>query len=987
MSDNKDYDTTVGVQIEALSDAEIQSLTKLEEKLKSIMNLLQQTTNKINSSISSAQKVVNNVSKNITTSVTKATKTANSNLGGLGKTIKRTFSAGNLIYFSNMLRYIGSSFFNGTIKKAVDFTETVNLFGVAMKDAGKDALKFQHTINNSIASSMNTMMNAQATFKTMLSSITSPGISNKQLYGLSETLTKMAMDFSSLYNVSIESALAKYQAALTQQVRPIRSTSGYDITMKTLQETLNDLNIDRAVSSLTQMEKRLLIILSLNKQMANSGAMQDYARTIESPAQQLKVLQNLLEELGRYIGGVFYPLLTKVLPVINGIVWALKEVAKAIATLVGYKPFAEMPKDNPLEDYIGGANEAIDETSKNVDKLKNKVAGFDELNDITPSSSASDVGGIGGDMSISQDILDALGQYDSKLEEVEMKASKIKDNILAWLGFTKQVNEETGEVLYKFTGWKGIDLTPMKNALAYLAPQLSNLWENIKDIFINLYERYLNPLFKWLIEAFFPKVIMLIGAIIEVWNAAYVAMEPIRDIFYELEKEIYKLLGTLIIEFLTVLIELLQEFATWINENPDKFRKLTVIIISFFAAFKTYAVIAKVSASLKGFFTVVTTGIKAVGPMVKGLAGIIPKMIASFKAIGGLKGVIAAVTTAIKGLVAALSGLVSWPALIIAAIAGMFVYCYTQFEGFREFINGLFEDITNYLSGLIGRWAETGKNMIAGLIEGILSFDIFKIIGELFNGLIRFVFDIFGIHSPSTVFADIGRNLMLGLINGIKSLIESVFTLFTSISKKVSETMSKALGSIKDNLNSAVSFVSGAFKNAWSSAWNGIKGIVNTAVSGISNKIGEVKSAMGRMADNVSNKAKEASNTLGNLVGTATSTVKNLTQNALNKVGEAVSNIRLPKFADGGLPRAGSLFIANEKAPEFVGNLGGQTMVANQQQLFSSLTEAFRGMMGQSQGNRPLTVNLTVDGKVLASTTVNNINQMTNQLGYNPLVF
>lgn len=240
--------------------------------------------------------------------------------------LKRMFNIGKIYWFLNYTKQLGQSFAN-IVNNAIDYVETENYFARAMGEAYESANRFQNKIAEAYGLATTETMKYQATFMNMMNSI--GGLGAKTAEKLSETLSMMAVDYASLYNTSIESSMTKFQAALTKQVRPIRSTSGYDITQATLQESLQQLGIyDRSVRTLSQMEQRLLIIYTLQRQMANSSAMGDYARTIENAANQIRVLQQQFKELTKWVGGIFYQALEKVLPYINAVVMVLKELAK-----------------------------------------------------------------------------------------------------------------------------------------------------------------------------------------------------------------------------------------------------------------------------------------------------------------------------------------------------------------------------------------------------------------------------------------------------------------------------------------------------------------------------------------------------------------------------------------------------------------------------------------------------------------------------------
>ena len=227
--------------------------------------------------------------------------------------------------------------------------------------------------------------------------------------------------------------------------------AGADITQSTLQTTLDNLGIENTVNQLSFAEKRLLIIISLTQQL--NASIGDMGRTIESPSNQLRIMSEQWERLSRAVGNVFLPILRKILPYLNAILMVLTEIISTIATLVGYK----------LEDFdyfsasTTGAwdlDDALTSANSSAKKLKQGLRGFDKLNVITtPSSSGSGAsGGVSG--GINPKLLEAFNKtfedYQKALSDVEMKATRIRDRIMEWLGFTEIIDEETGEVSFKF---------------------------------------------------------------------------------------------------------------------------------------------------------------------------------------------------------------------------------------------------------------------------------------------------------------------------------------------------------------------------------------------------------------------------------------------------------------------------------------------------------------------------------------------------------
>lgn len=392
--------------------------------------------------------------------VSSGLKSIQNEIYGIGKESDKTrrkfsnmLTAGKIYALYNQVRHFGSGFAN-MLNKSIDFTEIENYFSRAMGNMRNEAMKFQNTLSDMYGLAMPSMMKAQATFKNQLSSL--GGLTDDMSYMLSERLTKMALDFSSLYNTSIDSAMTKFQAAISRQVRPIRSVSGYDITQNVLSATMKEIGInDRKIAQLNEMEKRLLIILTLQQQMARSAAMNDFARTINQPANQLKVLQQQIAEVGRWISAVFYGVIGQVLPYINGFVMAIKSLIQMFASFLGY----ELPDSSGqtgtildgFEESMGGVSDGIDDinsgldgTNSGLDKATKKAKelagalGIDELNtfgkntDDSSGSGGSGGSGSGGIGSIDPRILKALEDMDYLFDSIRMKAHEIRDQLLSW---------------------------------------------------------------------------------------------------------------------------------------------------------------------------------------------------------------------------------------------------------------------------------------------------------------------------------------------------------------------------------------------------------------------------------------------------------------------------------------------------------------------------------------------------------------------------
>lgn len=161
------------------------------------------------------------------------------------------------------------------------------------------------------------------------------------------------------------------------------------------------------------------------------------------PANQIRVLQSQLQELGVWLGNVFVGTLGKILPYINGFVMALKEIIKVLAIFVGYDGAGSIADPIQVgEQASSGIASNLGSASKSAKEIKKSLMGFDVLNVIQSPSDTSGGGGAGGVGPIDPAILNALSQYDSMMADVRMKATDIRNRILEWLGFTLELDEK-----------------------------------------------------------------------------------------------------------------------------------------------------------------------------------------------------------------------------------------------------------------------------------------------------------------------------------------------------------------------------------------------------------------------------------------------------------------------------------------------------------------------------------------------------------------
>ena len=159
-------------------------------------------------------------------------------------------------------------------QKSSEFLESFNLFQVAFDGNYTSAERFMNKMTEMYGLDESWTIRTIGLFKQLANAM---GLTADVGERLSTLLTQMSVDISSLYNLDVSQVPAILQSSLAGQTKPARRL-GADITQTTLQQTLTGLGIDREVANLSYAEKRLLIVISLTKQLTQATG--DWGRTL-----------------------------------------------------------------------------------------------------------------------------------------------------------------------------------------------------------------------------------------------------------------------------------------------------------------------------------------------------------------------------------------------------------------------------------------------------------------------------------------------------------------------------------------------------------------------------------------------------------------------------------------------------------------------------------------------------------------------------------
>jgi hypothetical protein len=400
--------------IEDLEAADIdkftQQMTALSAAMKPFADEMQKVSNGFSAFPSKIQKLITSTEK-YNASARKATTTTGKFTSGL--------KALNVAAVAITFRKIGH-FIAQAVTESNKYQEDLNLFTVALGQYAAEAQNYAEKVSDVMGIDPAQWLRNQGVFNTLLTGF---GDTAERAQLMSQNLTQLGYDISSFFNISIEDAMQKLQSGISGELEPLRRL-GYDLSQARLEQTALNLGIKESVANMTQAEKAELRYYAIMTQVTTAQG--DMARTLEAPANQLRILQAQLTQAARAIGNIFIPALNAILPYAIAVVQVIREIANALANLAGFK-LTEVDYSGVNSAAVGAGSLAdnLDDAAGAAKKLKQYTAGFDELNVFAPNTGSGSGAGAGGAGGFDFD----LPTYDFLGDAVQTRIGEIKKMI------------------------------------------------------------------------------------------------------------------------------------------------------------------------------------------------------------------------------------------------------------------------------------------------------------------------------------------------------------------------------------------------------------------------------------------------------------------------------------------------------------------------------------------------------------------------------
>lgn len=878
------------------------------------------------------------------------------------------------------------------VQKSNNFIESQNLFNVAMGQYATEARKYAESVSDALGIDPAEWMENQGIFMTLSTGF---GIAGDSAAEMSKNLTQLGYDLSSFYNISSEEAFQKIQSGLAGEIEPMRRL-GYDLSQAKLQQIAYSQGIHKNVSEMTQAEKAGLRYYAMMTQVTQAQG--DMARTIDQPANQLRILRAKTEEAARALGNLLLPIVKIVVPWLIAGAEAVTKFANGLALILGIEGAGDDSFD--FSNIIQGAQgqeDAWTGASNAAEEYKRMLLGIDELNVLNGKGGAGGGsgggygggigGGAGGNLDIPGygDYLDDLANGNKEdISGVSNLLLTIRDVFVDWEDLNaEQVAQKILTGIGGLLGAvAGFSVGGLKGGLLGLAvgTVLSLLLSNV------IFDHDGTFSGTELLQSLLP----ILGGI----AGFAISGTPVGG-----------LIGFSIGAALSLLIE---NFAIdgetgrlssgFGNNMKDLIRKV-------FAGAGIGFILGGPGGAMIGaaIGTVVSMTLSSLGwnGEASPNADLIRKLLPFLGATGG-----GLIGFAIGGPAGAAIGATIGVGLGLAVAAINWEDLGARYDSFVDNVRSKFDGVSSWITEKTGLTAQDIVNGFTSAYTGVDAAymvptqqdftNLFTWLGEKYtenkDALIQAQMDAFAGQNEQYMVPtqEDFANLFSWMRQSFGDLKTNIITSFNNAKTSVMSNFMTPLrtqgSNLANNLRSWFQTTCNNIASAFQTARDRVQAIFGSLASWFqSNVVSPIQNLISSIGGAVSNAISSWSGNLGSFFGGSKKTsYSNPYDNRPDWI--KAQGLTFGVFASGGFPDVGQLFVAREQGPELVGRIGNQSAVANNNQIIDGIRQGvYEAMMASNSGGRNGDINLYVSGKQLMTAVAEEARRETVRTGVNPL--
>lgn len=747
-------------------------------------------------------------------------------LKNIGKLALAAFSVKAIVNFGKECINLGS-----------DLAEVQNVVDVTFGNLNTEVNKFAENAIDKFGLGQTVTKKYVGTFGAMSKAF---GFSNKEALAMSETLTGLAGDVASFYNLSSDEAYTKLKSVFTGETETLKDL-GVVMTQNALDQYALANGYGKTTAKMSEQEKvALRYKFVLDKLSLANG---DFARTSDSWANQTRVLSLRFNELKATLGQGFINIFTPIVKGINLVLSKLQVLANA------FKSFTEMIFGNAGGDNVSStvsnlatdasnASDAVSGIGDSAEKTQKQLLGLrgiDEINNLTTSSddSSSSGSGAGGidtsGLNLTDDIKQQVSDIENILNGVNFEPLKQSFNNLKEA--ISYFGQGCGKIL---DGFYNNFLVPLGNyvitdALPHffnstadaikqinfetITESFNDLWrslepftENIGNGLLWFYDNVLLPLGLWTINDVLPGFLNILTGALDIVNQAITDIQPIWQWFWD------NVLSTIVTWTGGVIVDVLNgvgDALKWISDN-------------------------EVAMSI-----------------IEGVAIAIGLVTGALTLYNIAMGVCNVVTGIFAGIMAVLTSPITIVIAIIGALIAVIILCVKHWDKIKETAQKCWEGIKN-------AWNNAGQWFNDKIVTPIKNFfnnlwtNVKNTASNAWNG-IKSVWNVVTNWFNNTIISPI-RNVFGGLWNGLKNgasgAWQGIKNVFSNVASWFGSIFSNAWNAVKNVFSTGGRIFEGiqqgianTFKNIVNSLIRGINRVVATPFNAINSALRMIRNA------------------------------------------------------------------------------------------------------------------------------------------------
>ena len=884
---------------------------------------------------------------------------------GLGKSVKESMDyVETFNYFQNAFGQVASKadlsswkdlgyasaeeYYNSFSKRARELTQKMSGFNIAENGT------LSMGSGKSLGIDPKQVMQYQAVFAQMSSSM---GVASETSLKLSDALIKIGADLSAVKNMDFNKVWTDLQSGLVGMSRTV-DKYGANIRLVGLQQKLNELGIKENINALGQHDRALLRTIAILD--STRYAWGSLGEEINTPANQLRLLQANFTNLARAIGNLLLPVVAKILPYINAAVMGLTKMMEYIGKVFGVDTSKWSSSfggaSDAMSDILDSTEEeagAVDNVTKATKKLRQQLQGIDELNVLSSNKDESDaLGGITGGVSNATGALESA--LDKILKEYQAAWDAAYDNMdLKSTNILGALEAKAKEIGGAFT--LGFDSANVSTKGAELVEEWKGIVGQIKGLFTD--EGVTN-------------------AINNMGSSAVTAVGSIAG-------SITSLLTSFGFGVAGGTEQALTESETFIKGKVTS--------------------IANNITSLNTKITDFSKAVATIGTAFESES--FQKIVAFFEKLAGY--IVLKAWDTFTGVISDLFGILTKP------ISDNATKWKTLLENVFDIVSKLFKPFDDLLGLLMDNSKSYEDSFLHKVLKGIGEFAadvVGKKIDDINTKLENFSSFLDSVNKVWVALTSGKKDLKASLkftggkyVGKLKTLAEAWKLIKKSATKKLKAALSfsgekyvdridalrKAWNKFESGKKTVKAFAQSSgedklktLSDAWSNIKESTKKLTLNAITSGKDALDDVKkkwddfkanarlSIEAKFDDLFTKPFKEAWNVLARNInsaiakinkwaGTSIGTLPLLANGGIYKNGKWQP---IQQYAGGGLPNMGQLFVAREAGPELVGTMGGHTAVMNNDQIVSSVSDGvYRAVMAAMSQNGGSNVNVTFE--------------------------